>query len=83
MAKRGRVKTYAKKINVVEALQNLADVSYPLRRQLRDMGYLAVEPNMEVNANVRGRKPLIYSVTGKGRSLIGASKAWAKPKATA
>lgn len=83
MAKRGRVKTYAKKIHIVEALQNLANVSYPLRRQLRDMGYLAVEPNMEVNTNVRGRKPLIYSVTGKGRSLIGASKGWAKSKATA
>lgn len=74
-----RSKTYIKKINVVEALQNLDNVSYFLTRQLVADGYVTATKNAEAKKAGRGRMPLKYEVSAKGKNLIRLSANWAKP----
>lgn len=74
---------YAKKINVVEALKNLAEVSYYHKRQLAEDGYLDVTKNEEAKKPGRGRMPLKYEVSKKGANLVRLSANWGKPVATA
>lgn len=73
---RGRPKTFATKINVVDALNSLATVSYPLMRQLRAAGYVEAVKDFENKGLGRGRAPFRYEVTGKGRNLINLSRKW-------
>lgn len=71
--------TYSKKINVVEALKNLDNVSYFHRRQLVTEGYLEATKNAEAKKAGRGRMPLKYTVSKKGENLIRLSANWIKP----
>lgn len=74
-----RTATYNKKINVVEALKNLDNVSYFLRRQLVEEGYLTATKNPEAKTPGRGRMPLRYDWSPKGANLVRLSANW-KPK---
>lgn len=74
-----RTATYTKKINVVDALQNLDKVSYFLRRQLVEEGYLTATKNPDAKTPGRGRMPLKYEVSPKGTNLIRLSANWKRP----
>lgn len=74
-----RKATYSKKINVVQALKNLDNVSYFLTRQLVADGYVEVTKDAEAKKAGRGRMPLKYTVSKKGQNLIRLSANWAKP----
>ncbi len=75
-----RKKTFEAKINVVEALNNLGDLSYYHRRQLVAQEYLkaVADPTLKKVPGSRGRDPLVYEVTGKGKNLIRLSASWGR-----
>lgn len=73
-----RNKTYTKKINVVEALKNLDNVSYYLTRQLVRDGYVTATKDAEAKKPGRGRMPIRYEISKKGTNLIRLSANWAK-----
>lgn len=79
-----RSKTFVKKINVVQALQNLGNfnaVSYFHHRQLVADGYAVATKNPDAKKEGRGRMPLKYEISKKGANLVRLSASWAKPKA--
>ena len=67
------------KVNVAKALRDLSGVSYFHKRQLVTEGYLeAVKvPEAKKVPGSRGRMPLAYQPTAKGRNLVNLSKSWA------
>ena len=75
-----RKPTFVKKINVVQALNDLAGTSYFHRRQLVADGYLEAvkKPEAKKVPGSRGRMPLEYVVTKRGQNLIRLSASWGK-----
>lgn len=76
-----RKPTFEKKINVVEALANVGNfdaLSYFHHRQLVADGYVTATKNAEAKTPGRGRMPLKYEISKKGRNLINLSRNWAK-----
>lgn len=76
-----RTKQFVKKINVVAALLDLANVSRHHKVQLVDAGYLEPikVPEAKKVIGSRGRMPIRYDVTKAGANLLRLSKNWAKP----
>ena len=71
--KKGRPAIFAKAKAKVDALQNLDNVSYYLKRQLVQQGLINA---VKIVKDTRGRPEYDYQVSGKGRGLIAMSKNW-------
>lgn len=74
-----RKPTFVTKVNVVKALNDLANISYFHKRQLVDEGYLepVKVPEAKKTVGSRGRMPLAYQPTKKAANLVRLSKSWA------
>lgn len=77
MNTRGRKNTFEKKMNIVNTMQNLEETSRFLKERLIQMGYLE-KVTIKNETKTRGRVPVTYVITGKGKGLLGMSKNWIK-----
>lgn len=78
-----RSKTFVDKFAVVDALNALsdnaqADISRFLKEQLVESGFLD-KVKIEKRIPGRGRKPMAYTLTGKGKSYKNLARSWKRP----
>jgi len=60
---------------VLSAFADGAELSYDHKQRLIEKGYVKAEKSTEPR-QTRGRAKMVYSIAGKGRSLLAASKNW-------